>query len=428
VTSRGQTFVFIQLPDTRERVICGRYALDEAHGELLGRFVYGRSYLERRNAVPVDPVNLPLRDSEFTTARIGGIFGALRDTAPDAWGRMIIERRDLRRSLTELDYLLGASSVRVGGLSYGPEREVPRNEASRIPSEAGLAKAAQFADAVQGEVEGEANPFGAEMDELMNPSSGLGGARPKTAVLADDGQLWVAKFPARGDRWSNAITEAAWLSLAGACGIRVPRTRIVEAGRGKSVLVERFDQEPVEGGEIRRLYLSAHTLLGLDEEIVTRTGWSYLELAQLLRRVSEKPDADVRELYTRMVFNALVSNGDDHPRNHAVIGTDRGGWRLSPAYDLVPSTDRSLGDRRLAMACGVLSGRERWANRHNLISGAGYFGLSDEEADREITRVKAVVVRDWERCMRTQGGAEQDCVNVAHAVAYEGFEYESGGE
>ena len=415
--------MFMQLPTTRETVICGRYELQEVGDELMGRFVYGRTYLDRSDAVAIDPVNLPLKDTEFTTTKIEGMFGALRDTAPDTWGRMVIERRDRGRALTELDYLLGSSDVRVGALSYGPGQEVPALDYSSAHSLDDLEAVSDAADALEGEIEGEESPLLADLDQVLAPSSAMGGARPKTVVMDGDGQLWVAKFPSRGDRWNNTITESAYLSLAGECGIAVPETRIMKLRSKKVLLVKRFDQEPEDEGSIRRLFLSAHSLLGLEESVIDRLGWSYLDLSHLLRRISSAPAGDAKELFRRMVFNALVSNTDDHPRNHAVLGTDAGSWSLSPAYDLIPSTDRSLDDRRLAMTCGVTPGRERWANRLNLVSGAQHFGLGADEANKLITATKGIVVGRWEDHVRSHGGTAQDCRNIAHAIDYAGFEY-----
>ncbi len=282
------------------------------------------------------------------------------------------------------------------------------------------------ADQLEGSVQGEAVDDIDDLAPLLNPSSGLGGARPKTTVLQADGQLWIAKFPSRGDRWSNAISEATYLRLAQRCGIQTAETTLLTYGNRRILLVKRFDQAPHEDGRpTRRQYLSAHTLLGLDENVVDRRGWSYLELAHLVRRISESPGADLEELFKRMVFNSLVSNTDDHPRNHAVIGTPSGGWRLSPAYDLVPSSDRSLEARRLAMACGDIPGHERFARRDNLLSGAHYFGLRPDQADRLITDQKDLIQREWENEVRKQGGTAQDCDNIAHAICYEGFEYGS---
>ena len=423
MTSRAGTFVFIQLPTTRQIVICGRYELQEVGDGLMGRFVYGRSYLDRSDAVAIDPINLPLKDTEFTTTKVEGMFGALRDTAPDAWGRMIIDRRDRGKTLNELDYLLGSSDVRVGALSYGPGQDVPALDYSSVHSLDDLEATSDAADALEGEIEGEANPLLAELDRVLAPSSAMGGARPKTVVMDRDGQLWVAKFPSRGDRWNNAIIEAAYLSLANECGIVVPEAKIIKLGARTILLVKRFDQEPGNDRSIRRLFLSAHSLLGLEESVIDRLGWSYLDLSHLLRRISLAPTEDATELFRRMVFNALVSNTDDHPRNHAVLGTDAGSWRLSPAYDLVPSTDRSLDDRNLAMTCGVTPGRERWANRLNLVSGAQHFALTADEANTLITEMKGIVAGRWEDHVRNHGGTAQDCRNIAHAIDYAGFEY-----
>lgn len=425
MTSEEETFVFVRLPTTGETVVGGRYRLEERQDGHVGSFVYGQSYLNRAEAVAIDPINLPLRDTEFTTAKVGGLFGALRDTAPDAWGRMVIERRDRNRGYNELDYLLGSSDVHVGALSYGPDLEIPALDYSTAYSLEHLEAASDAADALEGEIDGEESPLSADLNQLLVPSSGLGGARPKTTAIDEHDQLWVVKFPSRHDQWTNAIAESAYLTLAGECGIEVPEARTIKIRGRQSVIIRRFDQEPGSEGTIRRLFLSAHTLLGLEDSVTHRTGWSYLDLVHLLTRISATPRSDALELFRRMVFNALVSNTDDHPRNHAVIGTDEGGWRLSPAYDLVPSNDRSLGERNLAMACGVTPGRERWANRENLVSGARHFGLSEEEADTLITRVKETVVRRWEVHVRSHGGTTQDCKNITHAFAYEGFEYSS---
>lgn len=423
MTSSRDTYVFVQLPGSFESVVAGHYRVEETHAGPLGRFVYGRSYLDRPDALPLDPVHLPLSDQEFETARMGGMFGALRDTTPDAWGRMILERRDRNRTWTELDYLLGASSVRVGALSYGPTAAAAAASAPTPYQIEDLMRLEAAAAALEGEMEGEVSQLGQDLDAILNPSSGLGGARPKTVVADEYGQLWVAKFPSRGDRRVNAITEAAYLRLAGLCGIRTPETQVIQVNGRPTVLVRRFDKEVEPDGIRRSLYLSAHTILGLDEDVVARRGWSYLDLAHLLRRVSEAPALDVLELYRRMVFNALVTNLDDHPRNHAVIGTASGTWRLSPAFDLVASNDSSMEDRKLAMACGELEGRQRWANRGNLVSGARHFGLLTEEANAIIDEIKDVVLGEWEACIRFYGGTDQDCQNVAYAIAYEGFEY-----
>jgi len=421
-SDRPGTFVFVQLPSTEEVVVAGRFVLQSGAGGDVGNFRYGKSYLERENAIPLDPVNLPLTEKEYRTALNGGLFGALRDVAPDFWGRTIIERGG--QPANELEYLLSTSDIRIGALSFAPTPEPPKLDYSGALSLESLSRAARSAAAHEAAIAGE--DVAEDIDPaFLDPSSGMGGARPKAVVVDEDGQLWVAKFPSRSDRWENALAEATCLRLAAECGIRTPETRIIEIADKRILLVRRFDQHPGAHGPIRRGVLSAHTLLGLTESVVDRGGWSYTDLAHLLRRVSPLPADDARELFMRAVFNALISNLDDHPRNHAVLW-DEGGWRLSPVYDLVPSNTQSQDERFLAMSVGRPDGdRPRWANRSNLISGAEHFGLSKDEADGLITEMKTRVMERWRPLVADLGGGDPFAEQIAHAFPdrYPGFEY-----
>lgn len=417
-SSRPGTFVFIQLPSTNEIVVAGRYELDPIPDGPVGYFTYGRSYLEREDAIALDPIHLPLRSGEFRTALNDGLFGALRDAAPDFWGRVVIERRG--SPANELDYLLATSDLRTGALGFGPT-PTPRapDYTSALPISA-LDRAADAASEVEAGVAGHATDF--EIDQaLLDPSSGVGGARPKTIVRDEAGQLWIAKFPARNDRFNNAVAEATCLRLAALCGIEVPECRVLDVDGRSILLVRRFDQEP---GPIRRPFLSAHTLLGLGISTTDRTGWSYIDLAHVLRRIGREPELDARALYRRAIFNALISNLDDHPRNHAVIWRD--GWRLSPAYDLTPSVERSQDLRRLAMDIGADRNADpRWANRSNIVSSAGHFGLPETEADRLISEMKDLVVFRWRAVAQEVAPGFDVADQIEHAFPdrYPGFEY-----
>ena len=423
MTSESRTtFVFIQLPDTGELVVVGRYALESTRGGPLGRFVYGKSYLDRANAIALDPENLPLTAREYTTVKNNGMFGVLRDAAPDYWGRMVIDRSG-RVVLDELDYLLATTDVRVGALSFAPDPAPPALNYEGVLSMDQLSSAAQAASDLEGVVEG-GEPLHGPLHQLLHLSSPMGGARPKAVVLDAASQLWIAKFPARADRWVNATVEAAWLDLAAMCGIRVPPTEIIRIGDARVLLVRRFDQEPSGTGTTRRPFISAYSLFDLDDQVSDRRAWSYLEFAQLVRKVSGRPQEDSRELFRRAVFNALTSNLDDHPRNHAML-MEAATWRLSPAYDLTPSRASSLDFRELAMICGLAPGRDRWANRANLVSGCGYFGIGENEAQGIIATMKDIVLSNWEGAMTGRGATAQDRANISHAIvsSYPGFEY-----
>jgi serine/threonine-protein kinase HipA len=164
--------------------------------------------------------------------------------------------------------------------------------------------------------------------------------------------------------------------------------------------------------------LSALTVLDLDEGVTERSGWSYLLLADELQRWSEDPVADKQELFRRVVFNALISNTDDHPRNHALIAARRG-WRLSPAYDLTPSRVSSLERRDLAMVAGRFG---RVAGRTNLLSEAPRFGLARSEAEAVVESLVEVVRGGWDAAIREAGGSAADCAAVRGAFVYPGFE------
>jgi serine/threonine-protein kinase HipA len=187
-------------------------------------------------------------------------------------------------------------------------------------------------------------------EDMMLIGTAMGGARPK-AVVEDGEALWIAKFNRRDDKWNNARVEHAMLRLAAECGLSVSQSRLTQIADRDALLIKRFDRQHSPKGYRRARMLSALTLLRVDATYQDRERWSYVTRAEELRRISAQPKIDAPELFRRMAFNALISNLDDHPRNHAVIAMDHQ-WRLSPAYDLTPATPVSLERRDLAMICG----------------------------------------------------------------------------
>jgi serine/threonine-protein kinase HipA len=252
---------------------------------------------------------------------------------------------------------------------------------------------------------------------LLAGGTSLGGARPK-ATVEDGNSLWLAKFPRPDDRWNQPKVEYATLQLAKSCGIQIPDCRVERVGERDVLLVRRFDREHAGDGYLRHRMVSALTILQSDDSAADRARWSYLLLADELRRASSHPADDLRELFTRLCFNAAVSNTDDHPRNHALLA--RGStWRLSPAYDLTPGTMRTETERFLAMDCGRDS--SRWANRTVILSSAGRFLLSPQQAELIFDRVYAVVSSEWRRCYRQAGVSEKDCERLSGAFVYGGL-------
>jgi serine/threonine-protein kinase HipA len=417
----SEVFVYLTLPGETSPVTAGRFELTtDAQGVSVGRFVYGRRYLARSDAVPIDPIELKLEERAFQTARLHGMFGALRDASPDYWGRRVIEKHAGRVNLTELDYLLNSPDDRAGALGFGlnVDPPAPLRAFNRTMD---LSRLQELADVIVSEEELPEKAAAdradvAQVQDLLLIGTAMGGARPK-AVVEDGDALWIAKFNRRDDKWNNARVEHSMLVLARECGLSVSQSRLDQIADRDALLVKRFDREHSTKGYRRARMLSALTLLRAEDSYQDRDRWSYLSLAEELRRISAQPRVDAPELFRRMAFNALISNLDDHPRNHAVIAMDQE-WRLSPAYDLTPATPVSPERRDLAMICG---NRGRYANAENLLSQCERLLLSRDEATRILAQIEATVKQRWYELARREGVTEQDCRRIATAFAYEGF-------
>ena len=411
-----ECFVYITLPGAREFVTAGRFVLEpDRTGVPLGRFVYGKSYLARPDAVPVDPLQLKLAQTTYRTTALKGVFGAIRDAGPDYWGRRVIEKHAGRPERGEIDYLLESPDDRAGALGFGsgPKPPAPKRKFNKTLD---LEKLVRLADAI---IADEAMPDGPEagqVEDLMLLGTSMGGARPKAVVEDGDG-LWIAKFNRPDDKWNYARVEHAMLDLARACGLDSAQSRIETVGNRDVLLVKRFDREKTDGGYLRARMISGLTILRTEDTHQHRDRWSYVLLVEELRRICADPKGDAAELFRRMVFNALISNTDDHPRNHAAIARDRD-WKLSPAYDLTPSTPISLERRDLAMSCGD---RGRYAHAGNLLSQCARFHLGHDEAAAIITAMEEQVGESWYETARCAGVPEKDCEAISGAFVYPGF-------
>ena len=423
MTSEHECFVHIVLPETTAFVLAGRFRWigDERGG--VGRFVYGRSYRERPDAVELDPVELHLSDRVFETSRMGGFFGAIRDSMPDFWGRRVIEHTVGQTELLEFDYLMRGPEDRPGALGFSPGLSPPSPDPTggRILDLAALQEAAEALVSDDGEL-APSSGDGTVIETaatLLFPGSSMGGARPK-AVVTDGTDAWIAKFARQDDRWNEPRVEHGLLALASVCGLDVADSRIETVDRRDVLLVRRFDRERTGTGWRRHRMASALTLLRSDDAILGRRDWSYLLLADELRRTAVSPKDELRELFGRMCFNAAVSNLDDHPRNHAVLARGRQ-WSLSPAFDLTPTLAVSRDRRDLAMVCGRFG---RQANRTNLLSAHGRFLLERDEAESEMDRILNTVRQGWHASMTWAGVSERDCRRIASAFLYDGLFHE----
>lgn len=358
-------------------------------------FEYDDVWLSRRDAFALDP-DLPLARGAFHSR--GALFRAFTDPAPDRWGQTLlrrIERRNAKRerraamTLFAVDFLvLVDDQTRMGALRFkdasaGADAPflTPR---SPVPPVIALPKLLGATARIVADEEKDE-----DLALVLAPGTSLGGARPKASVVGADGRLLVAKFPRKDDEIPVTRWEAVCLSLAAAAGIRVAAHRLEMIAKQPVLLLDRFDRTP---GRVPTM--SAMTALSANDADAR----SYLDVAGAIRREGARPRDDLAELFRRMAFNVLVSNTDDHLRNHAFV-RERKGWTLSPAYDLNP-VPVDIRPRVHALALGA-NGEED-ASFETVLESAAAFGLSIAEA-RAIGKQVASATARWRTVAKKHG-------------------------
>lgn len=413
---------------------CGQLTMTEQGPELLAsRFAYGLNYLNRADAIEVDPVSLAIHGPESIKGKlllpVNNLmsFGGIRDAAPDSWGRRVIEAK-LKvpaNSLSESQYLLHAGSERVGALDIRANiKDEPTSATGSVHTLGYLMEAAERIEA-GGDVP-------ANLEYIFMAGSALGGARPKASVRDADGSLWLAKFQSTNDAFDIPAVECAALMLAGETGLNVPpvNTRII--GDRRIMMIRRFDRYwltqgtqptvatdlmllPAKGLTERRMgFVSGLTLVGCDET-ESRTK-SYADLALAVRKYCHPSviRADNEELFKRMVFNIFASNDDDHLRNHGFLWDPRlPGWRLSPLYDVLPRPSLAT-ERYLHLGIGP---QGRLATLDNALEGHDMFSLSQRRACKIVSDVWRVV-REWKVSFERSGVSADDIAKIAPAFRH----------
>lgn len=332
---------------------------------------------------------LTLNRGAFAPAGGAAIFGSIGDSAPETWGRRLMQRAERRRAeregrqprtLMESDYLLGVSDIsRLGALRFRRmnEQEFQSPAVAGVPGLIELGRLLQVTERILRDEETDE-----DLQIIFAPGSSLGGARPKVSVIDQHGRLAIAKFPKEADDYSIELWEAVALRLAASAGIRTPDNELIRVAGKPFLLSRRFDRE----GPTRIPFLSALSMMGLKDGDRA----SYPELVDVLTQHGSQAAVDARELYRRMVFNVLISNVDDHLRNHGFLWTGRGGWTLSPVYDLNP-TPVDVRQRILTTNINLDEGT---CDLALVISAAEYFGLSTPDA-KSIIKEVATVAATW---------------------------------
>lgn len=394
-----ECYVWIWLPGATEPVVAGRLYTDGASPAMVA-FNYGKSYLEREDAIPVYLPELPVESGAQYAP--GGLTmpGCIRDAAPDAWGRRVILNRKFgakggsldAKDLPEIAFLLESGSDRIGALDFqaSPSEYVPRSA-----QHASLEELLQSAERVEKGI-----PLTPELDQALHHGSSIGGARPK-ALIADGDQKYVAKFSASNDVYSVVKAEFIAMRLAALAGLNVAPVSLARASGKDVLLVQRFDRRRIETGWVRKAMVSALTILELDEMMARYA--SYQDLAEVIRHRFTNAQATLRELFGRIAFNILCGNTDDHARNHAAFW-DGEMLALTPAYDICPQ-GRSGLEAGQAM---LIHGGDNLSRLSTCLSAAHHFLVSEKQAMEMIEAQMRVIAGRWNEVCAEAGLSEVD--------------------
>ncbi|OGT99121.1 MAG: phosphatidylinositol kinase, partial [Geobacteraceae bacterium GWB2_52_12] len=379
----SEIFVWIWLPGETEPVVAGKLASQGTEYV----FNYGKSYLERANAIAIYDAELPLRQGLIPLLPGLNIPGCLRDAAPDAWGRRVILNKKFGKkasgvvpaAIDELTYLMESGSDRIGALDFqlSPTLYEPRHASC-----ASLEELAEATELVEKGV-----PLTEELAQALHHGSSIGGARPK-ALVQSDSKNFIAKFSTSSDLYSVVKAEYVAMRLAAMAGLNVAPVSLERAASKDVLLVERFDRIASTRGWQRKSIVSALTLLKLDEMMARYA--SYEDLAELVRSKFKNAPETLRELFARIVFNVLVGNTDDHARNHAAFW-DGDMLVLTPAYDICPQTRHG----RTASQAMIITDNDRSSRIATCIEAAPHFLLSEEEAFQIVEKQIICLAENW---------------------------------
>ena len=360
-------------------------------------FEYSREWLKQYGGILLsgDLMNVPSLQHPRGTDHV---FGFVKDSFPDRWGRLLLDRRERltaqsegrpTRMLTDYDYLIGIEDfTRMGGIRYKEEDSDDYINASTrylVPPIESLRALCDACHEIELAEERNELPEQRWLDQLIDPGTSLGGARPKANVVDTDGTLYVAKFPSKNDLENTELIEHFSHQLAASAGIHVAKTRTIRISKDRDLLLsERFDRTK-EGRRIH--FASAMSLLGFDDGAGSSTGNGYLDIVDFILHGCTDVRQNLRELYRRVAFNVMFGNTDDHFRNHGFLLTPKG-WTLSPAYDINPGAK--------SHQCLLINSYTEQSDINALLSASENYMLERQEAAEIIEEVRAAI-KDWRK-------------------------------
>ena len=412
----SEKLIYVHLSLKQKPYFVGRLWCRTKDGRESASFEYAQEWLNNSARFSLEPA-LALAKGTFHTNSEHAIFGAIGDSAPDRWGRVLMRRAEISfakeqkrtpKTLTESDYLLGVNDeARQGALRF---TETPGGKyladavVNSIPP---LIELPKLLSASQHFLASKENI--SDLKLLLAPGSSLGGARPKASIIDKDKSLAIAKFPKKDDEYNTVLWEAVSLALAKASKIDTPVWR-VEKILGKDVLVvKRFDRNNKE----RIPFLSAMSMLQAKDN----ESRSYLEIAYSLLECGAFPKSDTKELFRRIVFNILISNTDDHLRNHGFLLESQKGWRLSPVYDVNP-TPIQIKSRNLSLNINF---NDNAASLDTALSVIEELRIPLQEA-KSIIREVASSIKNWRQTAKKFKLSDKEIDYMSSAFEHEELE------
>lgn len=413
-TAKTDIWVFAHWIGMQEPKCIGILSTQQAKGRKSFSFEYSRDWISSGEQYLLDPDLGWYSGGQFPNGKEN--FGVFTDSMPDTWGRRLMQRRAAQKarengkptpSLYEIDFLLGVHDfTRMGALRFKLDPDgsfLDNDESSPMPPWAHIRELQHSAAIFEADADGGHKKW---LDLLIAPGSSLGGARPKANILDESGQLWIAKFPSKSDMTDKAAWEYLAHKLAIQCGVAMTECKLESVyGKYQTFFTKRFDRQKSE----RIHFASAMTMTGNHEDLIRDSTPSYLEIAEFIQYSGVDIKENLHQLWRRIIFNMAISNTDDHLRNHGFILNEKG-WRLSPAYDLNPSTDK--------LGLGLNVDTDNNDLDFELAKSVGeYFQLTNFEMDKIITEVKAGT-KNWQVLAMRLGipRQEQELMSLAFAL------------
>ncbi|MEY3500098.1 MAG: hypothetical protein RL308_1767 [Bacteroidota bacterium] len=390
--NKTEIYVYAHWQGMLEPKIIGILSAQQAKGKKAFSFEYDNNWIKSGQKFLLDPDIQLYGGPQYPNQKEN--FGIFLDSMPDTWGRTLMKRREAQqakeknekpKTLYDIDFLLGVyDESRMGALRFKTSEDEEFLDCNKIASTPPWSSIRELQNAAANfENDDDNDTVKKWLSVLMAPGSSLGGARPKANILDNDKSLWIAKFPSKTDTTDKGAWEFLAYQLANKAGIEMAPCRIEKImGNYHTFFTKRFDRE---NGE-RIHFASAMTMTANNEDTIRDNPASYLDIAEFISNHGANIEANLNQLWRRIIFNIAISNTDDHLRNHGFILT-AAGWILSPAYDLNPSIDKD------GLALNI--NNDNNALDFELAKSVGlYFRLNEEQMEKIIQEVLQVT-KNW---------------------------------